>query len=423
MRQRISIAPWGLGGLFMAIYLTNFLLAWPITRWSGISNGSYLFGDFAWLSIWSTDCRLDLSLPNLFSAYSQIENSPTCPGFNYGMTLIILLSLFPLSWDAYIATALIVGVIAVFALGFFVGRNYPLNAWEKVLVTVAFFSPGAFLLFERGNLDLVIFLLIILASAFLGRGHYTPAYLILVLATLLKFYALPLVLFVALLSRTWKQRVMTATLTIITFVWVLIDLSRGPTLPIQGSVQFGYPVLNHYFEWLGLRLAPLPDLMGFLGPLVVWVLLILIQRRAGTYQRRRLSQGTKALQGDYAFLFSGITFCAMFFVGLSYDYRLVFIAVAGIALIVRGAFDRKVRVALWISLITALWGSGALGNSLMSIPTEIKPFLIGGFQLAGDLAVILWVGILMHFGSAAVAQKIKWYGKVYAFMTRMENAK
>jgi hypothetical protein len=339
------------------------------------------------------------------------------------MALLLLLSIFPISWGSYIALALIVGVLTVFYIGFSIGSSYLLTSWQKVLVTVSFFSPGAFLLFERGNLDLVIFLLIILASAFLGRGHYTPAYLILVLATLLKFYALPLVILVALLSRTWKQRVITVASTVIIFVWVLVDLSRGPILPIQGSVQFGYPVLNHYFEWLGLRLAPLPDLIGFLSPLIVWILLILIQRRAGADLQSNLSQGTKALQGDYAFVFSSITFCAMFFVGLSYDYRLVFLAVAGIALIVRGAFDRKVRLALWISLIIALWGSGALGNSLMFIPGEIKPFLIGGFQLAGDLAVILWVGILLHFGSSVVAQKIKWFGKLHAFITRAEGEK
>lgn len=417
------MSAWGMGGLFAGIYLINFLLAWPITRWSGISNGSYLFGDFAWLSIWSTDCRLDLSLPNLLTVYSQIENSLTCPGFNYGMTLIVLLSVFPISWEAYIVTALLVGVVGVFLIGFFLGRSYILSARQKVLVTVAFFSPGAFLLFERGNLDLVIFLLIIMSSWFLGRGHFTPAYLLLVLASLLKFYALPLVIFVALLSQNWKQKVLTSVLTAITFIWVLIDLSRGPTLPIQGSVQFGYPVLNHYFEWLGLRLAPLPDLIGFLSPLLVWILLILIQRRAGTDQQSKLSEGTKALQVDYAFLFSGITFCAMFFVGLSYDYRLVFLAVAAIALILKGAFDQKTTVALWMTLMIALWGSGALGNSLMFIPLEIKPFLVGGFQLAGDLAVILWVGILLHFGSAVVAEKIKWYRKVHAFITRMENAK
>ena len=402
---------------FVAIYLINFFFNWPISRWSDTSTGSHLFTDFETLFIWATQCKVNLEIPHLFSVYSQIEASETCTEFTYGTTFVILLSILPIDLESYIAVALTLGVLCVFALGFFLASSYRMSFWQKVLVSVAFFSPGMHLLFERGNLDLQIFLLVIMAAAFLVRGGYFPAYLILVFATLLKFYTLPLVVLVSLLAKNLGQRIVTAILTFLTFTWVIVDFSRGSILHVYGPLQFGYPVLDHYFEWLGISLPLIPSLVGFLAPWLVWALLVLIERKAGHDYRTRLRQSIDALQGEYAFIFTAITFCAMFFVALSYDYRLIFVALAGVGLILKSVFSREVKAALWISLIIAVWGSGAFGGNFMFIPPAIKPLLIGGFQLAGDLAIFLWVGILLYVGSLVLAKEIKWFEKLVVFVT------
>lgn len=410
------ISPLMLGLTFVAIYLANFFLAWPTTRWGDISNGSYLFGDFAWLSSWSTNCSVNVAFPHLFSVFSQIDS--TCPGFSYGATLLILLSVFPIAWEYYIPAAITVGLIAVFVLGCFLASAYRLSFWQKVLVCLAFFSPGTYLLFERGNLDLVIFVLIVLAAALLGNGGFLSGFFVIIFATLLKFYTLPLVLLVALLSKNSRERFVTTVFSLLTFTWVLIDFNRGPGLPEYGTVQFGYPVLGHYFEWLDISVQPLPSLIGFLAPWLVWALLVLFGRRAGKGFETRLTQSISNLQNDYAFLLTAVVFCAMFFVGLSFDYRLIFLALAGVSLILKSSFSRKIEIALWVSLFIALWGSGAIGGKFMFIPDAIKPVLIGGFQLAGDLAVFLWVGILLYFGALVVASKIGWVGRLLDVVTR-----
>ncbi len=360
---------------------------------------------------------MNVAFPHLFSVYSQIDSSSTCPGFNYGMTLIILLSIFPVAFEYYIIAALTVGLLAVFVLGYFLASNYSMSFWQKVLVSLAFFSPGTYLLFERGNLDIVIFLLIVMAAALLVRGSFLPSFFVLVLAALLKFYAFPLVVLVSLLSSNLRQRLVTTVFTLLTFTWILVDLGRGPILPVYGPVQFGYPVLDHYFEWLGLSLQPLPSLIGFLVPWFVWALLVLIERRAGEGWQTKLTNSVAVLRGDYGFIFTSITFCAMFFVGLSFDYRLIFLALAGVALILKNSFGRQVKFALWVSLFISLWGSGAFGGNFMFIPPAIKPLLVGGFQLAGDLAVFLWVGILLYVVALVIAKKIDWFGKLLAFVT------
>ena len=405
-----------LGLTFVAIYLANFFLAWPTTRWGDISNGSYLFGDFAWLSSWSTNCSVNVAFPHLFSVFSQIDS--TCPEFSYGATLLILLSIFPIAWENYIVAAITVGLIAVFALGYFLTSAYRLSFWQKVLVSLAFFSPGTYLLFERGNLDLFIFLLIVFAAALLGNGRFLSGFFVIIFVTLLKFYTLPLVLLVALLSKNSRERFITTIFTLLTFTWVLIDFNRGPGLPEYGTVQFGYPVLGHYFDWLGISIQPLPSLIGFLAPWLVWALLVLLERRAGKGFEPVMTQSISNLQDDYAFLLTAVVFCAMFFVGLSFDYRLIFLALAGVGLIMKSSFNRKIKVALWVSLFIALWGSGAIGGKFMFIPDAIKPVLIGGFQLAGDLAVFLWVGILLYFVALVVARKIGWIGRLLDVVTR-----
>jgi hypothetical protein len=380
-----------------------------------------LFTDFETLFIWAIECKVNLEFPHLLSVYSQIEASQTCTGFTYGTVFIILLSLLPIDLGFYIAAALTLGVLGVFAVGFFLASRYTMNLWQKILVTVAIFSPGTYLLFERGNLDLQIFLLVGLAAVLLTKGRYLPAYFILVFATLLKFYTLPAVVLVSLLAKNIRYQILTGVITFFTLTWVVYDFSRGPILHVYGPVQFGYPVLDHYFEWLGVSVPVIPSLIGFLAPWLVWVFLVLIEKKSGDRYKTRLSQSINSLRGDYAFILTAITFCAMFFVGLSYDYRLIFLALSGVALILRSAFSKEVKLALWISLMTAVWGSGALGGGITFIPPGLKPFLIGGFQLAGDLAVFIWVGLLLYFGGLVLAMKIDWFGKLLVLVTRSKE--
>lgn len=422
MSNRTTRSPWILGATFVAIYLVNFIFNWPISRWSDTSTGSLLFSDFKTLFIWATECRVNLALPHLFSVHSQIESSETCTEFTYGTALIILLSIFPTNIELYVVVALIFGVLSVFALGFFLASSYMMSFWQKVLVPLAFFSPGAHLLFERGNLDLQITLLVVIAAAFLMRGSYFPAYAILVFATLLKFYTLPLLVLVSLLAKNLRQQVLTAILTFLILFWVIVDFSRGSILHVYGPLQFGYPALDHYFVWLGISLPLIPSLIGFLTPLLVWALLVFTEKRAGNGYRTRLSQSVNALQGDYAFIFTAITFCGMFFVALSYDYRLIFLVLAGLGLILKSVFSKEVKAFLWISLMIAVWGSGAFGGNFMFIPPSVKPFLIGGFQLAGDLAIFMWVGIFLYVGALVLARKIDWFGKLLVFVTRSKDA-
>jgi hypothetical protein len=411
---------WMMGWSFVALYVFNFVFQWPVTRSSGFSNGDFLFGDFSWLSTWSTACRISVNFQNLFSLKSQIESIESCSGFNYGISLLLILSIFEISWSSYVILALIVGVIGVFAWGLFVGASYSMRWWERGLVLISVFSPGVFLLFERGNLDFIMFLLVLASIVFLARNLFVAAFLTLLLATLLKFYTFPLLVFMLFLSRSFGRRLFAATLTTVCFLVVATDLATAPALPAQGPVQFGFPVLNHYLEWFGIFLAPWPSIIGLVIPLGVWVGLALRSKRS---QKSSDTQTIESLANDYTFLFSGVTFVAVFFVGLSYDYRLIFLAVAGISLILIGHWSTVEKTVLWSSLVLALWGSGAVGYTFDFIPEGARLLLIGGFQLLGDLATFAWVGLLLHFGSRSVAVRFIWLSKILNFAFGIPKSK
>ena len=412
---------WLLPILFPLAYVLNFLLAWPVTYWSGIANPpTHPFWDYSFLAQWSIGCRLDLSFPNILDVYPQLEAlqaSGSCGHFGYGMPLLMLLSLVDVNLENYFALALVTGLFLSLVLGLFLSRVYNLTWKQQVLVFFVVFSPGTYLLFERGNFDQIIFLLVLGAAALFARSRFFASISLLTLATVTKFYTLPLLLFQLLLARTVANRILAGGFFALGTAWVLAEVNRGEFLPEQGSLQFGFPVLNHYFEWLGLSLAPLPNVIAIVSPLLIWFSLVVIQRLGATQRLARWESTVNALAGDYVFQFMGILFVGMFFVGLSYDYRLLFLAVAGISLIVRGNWSRFEKWVLWLSLMVALWGSSALGNSLSVIPLEIKPYLIGGFQLFGDLMGFVWVGILMHFGSMVVATKLNWFHRILGFVS------
>jgi hypothetical protein len=66
----------------------------------------------------------------------------------------------------------------------------------------------------------------------------------------------------------------------------------------------------------------------------------------------------------------------------------------------------------------AVWGSGAFGGNRMFIRDAIKLFLVGGFQLARDLADFVWVGILLYVGALVLAKKIGWFAQFLTFVAQ-----
>ena len=71
-----------------------------------------------------------------------------------------------------------------------------------------------------------------------------------------------------------------------------------------------------------------------------------------------------------------------------------------------------------MSLMIAVWGSGAFGGNFIFFPDTIKRFLVDGFQLSGDLGVFLWVGIILYLVSWSSGVSGKGWGNFSTFNLR-----
>ena len=96
----------------------------------------------------------------------------------------------------------------------------------------------------------------------------------------------------------------------------------------------------------------------------------------------------------------GSTFISCYLVGMSYDYRLSFLAVAGLSFIVLAKYQEVKIKGLTLLLIFALWGSGSFLPSTSLV-------LSGIIQLIGDVAIF----ILSTFFILALINEIK--SKIY----------
>lgn len=250
----------------------------------------------------------------------SLRTEEVCTGYIYGSTLLKLLSIIKVTMIETNVIAYL--IIFIFTLIFIRTVSQNLISWPiAVFATVLFFSPPIILLFERLNIDLIIFLLVYCASSVLGKRLWLLAPTSLALATLFKFYTLPLLIFHSLnLRRRW---IVLIALLLPTIVLTIIDLRRIQYLPWDARNMFGNAIWLEYV--LYVIEGPythanfiLASLMG--AGLIICVGLIL--RKIGV-----LEGPTTTAVGRNAdrivFLLSTYTFC--YFSGLSVDYRLVFL--------------------------------------------------------------------------------------------------
>lgn len=291
------------------------------------------------------------------SVYSTIE---TC-GFQYGIFLLRFIQLFNLD---SVSLELLGGILVFSAfLILLVIAIYSVNTSHQA--TIAFFlttSPGPWLLFERGNFDLLIIVLVALGTLFLNsRFSYLTVFFI-TLSALMKFYTLPLLLlYIVIEKRPYLRVVAAAAIALVTPI-VLYDISRAPSFPNPTFVAFGLPspgLWLNFFAWrFDLPIELGGPLLYVIGSLVffIGVYLIYFSPLRHKFSSRFLPSPTVSPFGRNVFLVSSGLYLSCFLAGMNYDYRLYFLIVS--LLLLNQIFPdvRKSRLFL-ILQVSALWAT------------------------------------------------------------------
>ena len=381
---------------FGLIYVLNASSDWPIVHVSGIRIVEYV--DLAAIIQSGNLCSGKLVAWEILNLLKPL--SETCGEFLYGRPLLALLALssIPIAWSTPLA--IFIGLTTAVFIAVFIGVVRT-NRGSFTVATVAVFSPGIFLLFERANFDLFILMGIFASACMFMTGRFFTGLFIIGVTALLKFYTVPLLLLSTILFGKSKGQTATGlAIAVPISIYALWDFSQLTALPGSGYAQFGSTVFQHYFSHIGLVVPSFLTVgFGFAVPLMVafWVFRFTVKKGSSLILGSWLT--FPDISKSVPCISVSVVFSSCYFAGLNYDYRLVFLAIAGVAL-AQVATGPKVNLYLLnTSLLVALWGSAAFGNGLDFGSDQLRFLVVGIFQFAGDTMVVIWTGLL--FGLVA----------------------
>lgn len=281
-------------------------------------------------------------------------NQGECSGYLYGSTLIRILNALNLAPS----NTQMLGYMFMFCLasaityvsGFSRDRiGYP-------LLLAVLFSPPILLLAERGNFDIPMLLLVMLASILFSRNYQAWALLPLSLSVLLKFYTLPLFILYFVLNNTKLRKFLTLFVGVIVSAQVALDLNFIQSkFPSGFSWKFGSSIWARYLSQLEFaysgevfaHLTGLAILFAFL------LLTLMAMKKSSALQPSKTSEEVKEKTLLYS-LFG--THLSCFLLGVSFDYRLVFLLLASLVYLRRVCVRNDAHSNLIIGLtIMSAW--------------------------------------------------------------------
>ena len=199
----------------------------------------------------------------------------------------------------------------------------PENGNEFLLSAMLLLSPAVLLGVERGNNDLIIFILLGLAVFSLNNKNHLLdliAYFFLFLASILKFYPIASFLIFVRIIKDYKKFWMFALFSILFFgVYAVFSFSDFEYLKNivpkpHGRFTFGAAI---FFEWI-LDEWPVNATYIYFMAAAVFFLAFLLSSRTGLAEVRNNSINT------IFFLVGSLNILFCFFANTNYDYRCIF---------------------------------------------------------------------------------------------------
>jgi hypothetical protein len=199
----------------------------------------------------------------------------------------------------------------------------PENSNEFLLSAMLLLSPAVLLGVERGNNDLIIFILLSLAVFSLNNKNHLLdliAYFFLFLASILKFYPIASFLIFVRIIKDYKKFWMFALFSILFFgVYAVFSFSDFEYLKNivpkpHGRFTFGAAI---FFEWI-LDEWPVNATYIYFMAVAVFFLAFLLSSRTGLAEVRNNSINT------IFFLVGSLNILFCFFANTNYDYRCIF---------------------------------------------------------------------------------------------------
>jgi hypothetical protein len=343
---------------------------------------------------------------------AEVYSSITTCVYQYGLFLLEFINFFNLNalnfkllgFILFVAVTSILITLAVVTVN---------SKIESVLAFVLIISPGPWLLFERGNFDLLIIVFLALGVFAINTRFSILSIVFLALTALMKFYTLPLFLLYIIIEKNSRlKRTAIYSLLMISPI-VIHNILSAESHPNPLFVAFGLPapgLWTNFFAWrfgvpLELGMISLYSI-GFLVVLFGLYLMYFSPIR-GKFLVHQISAVSTTGVRSAVFLFSAGTYVSCFLAGMNYDYRLIFLI---FALLVLNASYAELRRNWWFTAtqVSALWATYFFFGATGPIPVLLAFF--GNFcqlVLALYLMGAIYKTLQVSYGLSEVQQSAK----------------
>lgn len=353
-----------------AIYFLLIFLDWPLLKLAkmrAIDDYEDLYAVY----------RFKNCFANFGYNFTDRISYPDCAGFVYNFQLLkilnfeILNNVSPLQFMIFQIT-LYSGLFGY--LYTFVAKSKT----TKILTCFLLLSPSSQLLLERGNFDVIMIALIVVASFLIARNKLVLAVITIVFGTMLKFYTLPLFLFVYQRARN----ILTRSIVILTFFLVVYFSYREYSMLREETLKtyccsFGNEVFGLYLNRLGFTLNSVEVV------LFGWIMIIFSMFFVRSASRSKIATWVPTFKSyeqseTSIFLSLMLIFSSLYFTGTNFDYKLQILSLAQLIYLNKCSDLPERKTHIIYCVLIQLFSYSSM---------ELQPF--------GDLLITLYVSSLL----------------------------
>ena len=210
--------------------------------------------------------------------------------------------------------------------GVFVICNYFKNCIEKFIFLIAAFSPSALLGIERGNVDLIIFGITVLAGQLFAITT-VGSLIVLIFAFLLKLYPIFAIPYFIIMSGPKKITIMSLFMIILILLYFILKYDEliliSNSTPRTFSLSYGKNVLYSALSYgLPLTELGLNYIYIAINSFFLFSSCLIIYAAYDLSKYRSMNHDSKTI---VLFLAGASIYCGTFIIGNNFYYRLIFL--------------------------------------------------------------------------------------------------
>ena len=344
--------------IFM-MFATQSILQWPLLMyWNMHSNN---WGDLK-IVLELAECSKKIGL-DIYKSGEMNNCGEYSFNYLYGRFLIYFINILHLR----LIPLEIIGYFFLFIFSYCIASLWPkfntFRLMEVLTLLLVIFSPISMLLAERANFDILIIWLILISLKKLHRDQELVGLLLLCLASLMKFYTIPLVLLYLLHAKKIRTRVLAIPMLILLVLSTFNDLQ----LISKQSVGIGADVESGYYQAFGFRAIVLDanftksvnwDGVGVWSfSLIVLILTMVLTLKSFNFhsmEEVNVEDISFVKSNLLHFYFFAVPFYIFFFFG-STEYRLIFLLLSFCALSKTDFYDSNITNTIYVLMLVAFW--------------------------------------------------------------------